>query len=79
MAAERRTQKSLEGNNNSRDPSLPIHPVVYNAHTAYHAIRRSLQAPSVHDFVVCPHFIRKTLVSLYDILALLTFVGQCID
>lgn len=51
MAAERRTQKSLEGNSNSRDPSLPLHPVVYNAHTAYHAIRRSLQAPSVHDFM----------------------------
>lgn len=50
MAAERRTQRGPE-NQGKKEAQPPTHPVVYNAHTAYHAIRRSLHAPALHELM----------------------------
>ena len=50
-AAERR-QGTSTPSSTSASGTLPT-PILYNAHTAYHAIRRSLHTPSLKDLLVC--------------------------
>ncbi|XP_038065824.1 AT-rich interactive domain-containing protein 2-like [Patiria miniata] len=49
-AAEKRQQASTPTTTAGSTPQLPT-PILYNAHTAYHAIRRSLHSPSLKDLL----------------------------